>query len=167
MRKQSLQAARWHGVRIAVFGKLLGNVSQHGRVRESITARRSPSVFCRGSPQSLRAASTTARLANPRPAASGVACRGFTEPQQRNLEAVYVVWRMCQDVATAARRRPTPSVQRRQAGPRSAVCNEPPKIRPSNRAITGRPNSATSHQPMPNRQRKTRESSTRRPAVRR
>jgi hypothetical protein len=33
MRKQSLQTARWHVVRIAVFGKLLGNVSQHGRVR--------------------------------------------------------------------------------------------------------------------------------------
>jgi hypothetical protein len=36
-------------------------------------------------------------------------------------------------------------------GPTSAVCKEPPKIKPSTSAITGRPNSTTNHQPMPNR----------------
>jgi hypothetical protein len=41
---------------------------------------------------------------------------------------------------------------------------EPPKIKPSNSAITGRPNSTTNHQPMPNRQRNTRANSAPTPA---
>ena len=44
------------------------------------------------------------------------------------------------------------------------MCNEPPKIKPSNSAITGMPNSTTNHQPMPNRQRNTRANSARTPA---
>jgi hypothetical protein len=35
-------------IRIAIFGKLLGNICQRAEFAESIRARRSPSVFCRG-----------------------------------------------------------------------------------------------------------------------
>jgi hypothetical protein len=47
-------------IRIAVFGKLLGNICQRAEFAESIRARRSPSVFCRGFARSPRAASNTA-----------------------------------------------------------------------------------------------------------
>ena len=47
--------------------------------------------------------------------------------------------------------------------PRFAECSEPPKIKPSPNAIAGRPNSTTSHQPIPNRQRNTRANSARTP----
>jgi hypothetical protein len=47
-------------IRTVTFGQLLGNVSSVAAFAESISARRSASVFCRGFAQSLRAASNTA-----------------------------------------------------------------------------------------------------------
>jgi hypothetical protein len=80
-----------------------------------------------GTPQERSEAISTSGLAMPRsvssslthhlrnrtngPASSAITAPAMTTPpQDGNLEAVYVVWRMRRDVATAARRRSTPSV---------------------------------------------------------